>query len=184
MSKTQELLLHDVSIHSARGKDVMHVKVPTHEIAVLRVVHRASNVIDNGRTGEVDDFPVLAADEIGRLQRKYRRINEPDPVRLAFPSLEYDLERAGFRPGQASVTRHSTLKQRPRMAKEPEATSEPQPPGDAFPGAALGDNGNAAGAEDEAAMLRAKLDALGVSYHPRLGLDKLRAAVEQAEATK
>lgn len=118
MSQTQELLLHDVALHSARGKDVLRVKVPAHEIAVLRVVHNGANVIDHGQTQEVDDFPVRAADEVARLQRKYRRINEPDPVRMAFPALELDVARYGFEAGGPSAAQtHSSVKHRPRLAK-------------------------------------------------------------------
>ncbi len=129
MSQSQELLLHDVALHSARGKDVIHVKVPAHEIPVLRVVHNGANVIDHGQTQEVDDFPVRAADEVGRLQRKYRRINEPDPVRMAYPGLERDVERYGFEAGgQASATTHASVKHRPRLAKAATpAASDPQP---------------------------------------------------------
>lgn len=41
--------------------------------------------------------------------------------------------------------------------------------------------GGGGGNGDEPAQLRAKLDKLGVKYHPRAGVEKLRAALEEAE---
>lgn len=125
MSKTQELPLHVVNIHSARGKDVMVVMVPKHEIGVLRAVHRPDNVKDQGITDEVEDFPVAAADEIARLQRKYRRLNDADPVRFVFPNLAEDLDRHGFElTGGSGAAPQSSVTNRPRKAK---AKPEPEP---------------------------------------------------------
>jgi len=155
MSKTQELQLHEVEIHSARGKDVILTKVPEHEINVLRAVHGPSNIVDRGQTEEVDDFPLSAADELGRLQRKYRRLNDQDPVRMVFPGMAYDLQKLGFGAGEESVIPQASVVNRPRTAKKSD--------------------------DGEAAELRAKLDALQVKYHPRMGVEKLRALVAEAE---
>lgn len=68
----------------------INVTVPEHELPVLRVVHGGQSVQVLGPAeydGEVDTItlPASAEAEWDRLSRKYRRINAPDPVPMAFP---------------------------------------------------------------------------------------------------
>lgn len=68
-----------------RGSEVLNVHVPEHEVPILKLVHGAQAVQE---VGVSDDDIVLddnADAEFGRLQRKYRRINSPDPVAIAYP---------------------------------------------------------------------------------------------------
>lgn len=103
MSDTKEFPLFSVTIE--RGKDVLTVDVPEHEVLVLRAIHDVADGTERvkvvGPAGEADDPDTIALDadpraELDRLNRKYNRINAPSPVRHVFPNGELDLRARGF----------------------------------------------------------------------------------------
>lgn len=95
---TLTLALRKVAI--IRGRETLNAAVPEHEVRVLQAVHSPANVkaIPQPKD-EMDEaqFDASAEAEIARLQRKYRRINTPDAVLLAYPQGAMDLERFGFK---------------------------------------------------------------------------------------
>lgn len=96
MSDTKNYPLVNVHIHSARGKDVLTVAVPAHEVAVLRLIHGDANVMAMGSADDDIELSSSGHAEYARLQRKYRQPGQADPVRFAFPNGSVDLARAGF----------------------------------------------------------------------------------------
>ena len=94
MSDTITCKLVHVSIE--RGRDTITTEVPKHEIDVLRAVHGPSNVREGDLSGEELGLSASADAEFQRLQNKYRRVNAPDPVRMAHPVGAKALEEFGF----------------------------------------------------------------------------------------
>ena len=113
MSEIITCKLVDVSIE--RGRDTITVDVPKHEIDVLRAVHGPSNVREGDLSGEVLELSDSADAEFHRLQNKYRRVNAPDAVRVAYPLGAKALEEFGFSLGrgiredapQSAVRKHA-----------------------------------------------------------------------------
>lgn len=91
-----------------RGRMVINVRVPAHEIDVLRAVHGDMEVKVQGQALDDDDEPMVATLHVGaesefaRLQRKYPPVKVDDkfvnPVAAAFRGPR-DLERVGFKSG-------------------------------------------------------------------------------------
>lgn len=79
-----------------RGREVLHVYVPEHEIRVLRAVHGVKEVAVIDPYFEDGELSASAEDEFQRLTRKYHRLNAPNPVLMAYPAGARDLEREGF----------------------------------------------------------------------------------------
>lgn len=94
MSDTITCKLVEVSIE--RGRDTLTIEVPKHEIDVLRAVHGLPNVREGDITAETLELSDSADAEFQRLQNKYRRVNAPDPVRVAYPVGPKSLEVFGF----------------------------------------------------------------------------------------
>lgn len=114
MSNSQAFALHDVQID--RGSTVLTTEVPEHEIEVLRVVHGRDAVIDLGASDDTIELNTGADAEWSRLQRRYHRVNAPDPVARAHPAGPRDLERFGFELGRAgeAAPAQSSVKKHPR----------------------------------------------------------------------
>ncbi len=96
MSETITFPLHRVSIETARGNETLSTLVPLHEIRVLKAVHGPDKVHDLGETEDEIELHASADAEFARMQRKYRRINSPDPVLLAYPMGASVLKDGGF----------------------------------------------------------------------------------------
>lgn len=79
-----------------RGREVLHVYVPEHEVRVLRAVHGLKEVAVIDPYFEDGELSASAEDEFQRLTRKYHRLNAPNPVLMAYPAGARDLEREGF----------------------------------------------------------------------------------------
>lgn len=96
-----KLKLIDLEIE--RGRDVITVAVPAHEVRVLRAIHGNEKVREaREQKGYEDEFDANVHAEYDRLTRKYRRINAPDPVRLAYPMGPDQLAEIGFDPASAA----------------------------------------------------------------------------------
>jgi len=98
-----ELKLFCVQIQ--RNNEVINVTAPEHEIRVLQAMHTPTNV---KKVAELDpdiesyDVDESAEAEIARLDRKYKHNGQVrNPVDVAFPQRELDLERYGFKAGNA-----------------------------------------------------------------------------------
>jgi hypothetical protein len=113
--------LFDVEID--RGRDVLTVAVPEHEIRVLRAVHGPDKV---RATPSADKETIALNDsadaEYARLQRKYYRINAPDPVRTAYPVGPEALAAHGFSLGRAPT--EAAPAAMVKKHKQPEAAKE------------------------------------------------------------
>lgn len=95
MSDTITFPLHLVLIDI--GSTVLATTVPEHEIALLKVVHGAENVKGQGPYDEDEiELSISAEAEWARLSRKYRRVNTPDMVPVAFRVGPSQLEAFGF----------------------------------------------------------------------------------------
>jgi hypothetical protein len=124
-----------VNVEITRGKDVVTVDVPKHEVEVLRAVHTPPNVRIVGEDAANIDLDPSCDAEIARLQRKYVRINSPDPVLMAFRDGPRALEREGFilgraasaAPAQSLVKDHAKLR---AAAEKQDATKDAGKPGD------------------------------------------------------
>lgn len=79
-----------------RGREVIHVHVPEHEVHILRAVHGIKEVAVVDPHFEDEDVSASAEGEFLRLTRKYHRLNAPNPVLLAYPQGARDLVREGF----------------------------------------------------------------------------------------
>lgn len=84
-----------------RNNEVINVTVPEHEMRVLQAMHSPGNV---RKVAELDpdiesyDVDESAEAELARLDRKYKHNGQTrNPVDVAFPQREYDLERYGFK---------------------------------------------------------------------------------------
>lgn len=123
MSKRLTLTLQ--TVHIQRGKDVIVVTVPEHEVEVLRVVHGSANVRVADAEADTMEVEGNADAEILRLQSRYKRINAPDPVRLAFPGGPRDLAGHGFGRGEVAEQPMSSLKNHKKPAdKKPAAPAK------------------------------------------------------------
>ena len=91
-----------VEVHIERGRDVLTVGVPKHEVDVLRAVHGPSNVREIGITDEEIELPNSADAEFQRLQNRYRRVNATDPVGIAYRIGPRGLEDFGFALGRGA----------------------------------------------------------------------------------
>lgn len=100
MGDTIEVPLHDVLID--RGTTVIAIPVPAHEIDVLRAVHGVAEVRDSGPNGEDMTLDGSADAEWSRLVRKYKRLNAPDPVGIAYRSGPSALKAFGFELGRGA----------------------------------------------------------------------------------
>lgn len=94
MSEKINVRLQLVAIQ--RGSDVISTIVPEHEVEVLRAVNGPANVRIEDPHVDDREMDASAEGELLRLQQSYRRINAPDPVRLAFPTGARDLAGYGF----------------------------------------------------------------------------------------
>jgi hypothetical protein len=93
------LPLQHVTIYH-RG-DTLTGVFPADEVEVLKAVHGPDKVRVSDEAADEGEFNLSADGEYARLQRKYRAINAPDPVRIAFSGGARDLERYGFKLGRA-----------------------------------------------------------------------------------
>lgn len=122
-----------IAVEVIRDKNThLTVDVPEHEIAVLRAIHGDEHVKAMGPTGGAEDpeFIELVPDinaEWDRLNRKYRRINAPNPVEAAFPSGKDALAKLGFgtvagaagdKPPASMVVKHKPEKPKAEPAKK------------------------------------------------------------------
>lgn len=118
-----KLKLIDVEID--RGRDVVTVAVPAHEVRVLQAIHGPEKVrpaaVQEGDTAVFDDS---AHAEYDRMTRKYHRINAPDPVRAAYPMGPEQMTDHGFTSGGPSKPAPSGLIKKHKPAPEPEAPKE------------------------------------------------------------
>jgi hypothetical protein len=94
-----------------RGRTILHVRVPEHEIAVLEAVHGADNVrVDDNADYDEGLFVNDADTEYARLQSKYRRVNSSDSVLLAFPAGGRSIEGFAINRGLRKSAAQSTEK--------------------------------------------------------------------------
>lgn len=84
------------AIEIERGKDVIAIEVPAHEVNVLRAIHKPDAIRVTDKDVGVVERDNNANSEFASLQRKYVRIGSPDPVRLAYPEGAVGLEKHGF----------------------------------------------------------------------------------------
>lgn len=113
-----------IDLHIDRGRDVLTVAVPAHEVRVLEMVHGAGKV---RRAPVQEEDTVLldesAAAEYARLTRKYFRLNAPDPVRLAFPNGAESLP--GFDAGaKGAPEQHAVIKKHVKVKPEAKAKGD------------------------------------------------------------
>jgi hypothetical protein len=126
VTDTITLPLHRVTID--RGRDVLTVEVPEHEIDVLRAVHGVAEVRDLGAGDDEITLDANADAEWNRLQRRYKRINAADPVIVAYRTGPSGLKARGFALGrgaveaapQAGVRKHDKPKAEPSAKKKAE----------------------------------------------------------------
>ena len=91
-----------VAVRIERGRDVVTVDVPEHEVRILQIVHGEHNVqVDEDADEDEGEFTTNADIEFRRLQGKYRRMNAPDPVLLAYPNGSGQLD--GFTKGRGKL---------------------------------------------------------------------------------
>ena len=101
-SLTLKLLNLDID----RGRDVLTVAVPEHEMRVLRVVHGDDKVRRSAvQEGDEQDFDASADAEYDRLTRKYHRVNSADLVRIAYPNGALQLVDFGFVIGREGASK-------------------------------------------------------------------------------
>jgi hypothetical protein len=106
-----------LSVHILRGKDVITVEVPKHEVRVLQAVHGPEKV---SVVGETDNTVELSADlgaEIDRLRRTYRQVGKPDAVDVAYPNA-FGLDGFEVATGPAVKGPQSAVKDHKKLAKE------------------------------------------------------------------
>lgn len=85
-----------VNVEVDRGKDVITVAVPKHEVRVLRAVHGPEKVRETGDSDDELPLSINADAEFARLQRKYARTNTADAALIAYPNGASQLEAFGF----------------------------------------------------------------------------------------
>lgn len=112
------------AVEIERGKDVIAIEVPAHEVIVLRAIHRPDAIrVTDKNTGEVE-LEGNAYAEYSRLSRKYQRNGGGDPVRLAFADGAAGLEKYGFDVGGGEESEVKAPQSRVRNhAKEAKAES-------------------------------------------------------------
>lgn len=111
-----------------RGKNLIRVEVPEHEVAVLRAVHGMQEVRITERDVDEVELEASADAEWDRLTRTYARIGAADPVRFTWPEGPVALEKYGFVPDMGLVDRETDLrvinpKRRGRPKKQVAATA-------------------------------------------------------------
>lgn len=97
MERSNTLKLPLVSAQVDRGRTKLRLKVPEHEVAVLRMVHGNAEVKVLDKGSDKGEFPISANEEYDRLTRTYARVGAPDPVRAAFVMGPSSLEQFGFK---------------------------------------------------------------------------------------
>lgn len=116
------------TVNIDRGRDVLTVTCPRHEIAVLRVVHGQQRVRELGKSTDTPDreCPASADAEWNRLLNTYRRVNAPDPAPIAFPLGASQLEQFGFVLGRGDndAPAGSLVKKNPQPSKRKPADAE------------------------------------------------------------
>lgn len=126
-----KLKLIDLEIE--RGRDVITVAVPAHEVRVLQAIHGAVKVREaREQKGYEGEFDENVHAEYDRLTRKYLRINAPDPVRLAYPMGPDQLTDFGFDPMTAAKPAPTGLIKDGRSKKSDSKPADEKP---AKPGA-------------------------------------------------
>lgn len=121
-----------VRVEIQRGKDVLSVHVPEHEVRVLKAVHRPEHVRAVEDSPYRCELPDNADGEYARLSRKYFRPNAPDAVGIAYPlggsmleSFGFTLQRADDEPApQSEFIDHELIAQREADAAEALAATE------------------------------------------------------------
>lgn len=117
MNETLSLPLYNVTVD--RGSTVIPVVVPRHEVDVLRAVHGVAEVQIVGEADEEIALDSSADTEWARLTRKYRRMNSPDPVGIAFRTGPSQLEAHGFslRRSAAAAAPQASIRDHKKEAK-------------------------------------------------------------------
>lgn len=123
MSDTKAFPLINATIE--RGHDKIGVQVPEHEIDVLKAVHGPTNVIEGDPADDEIELSTSADDEYQRLQRKYKRINGPDPVGIAYKTGPAGLKEHGF--DLSRGTREAAPQAGVRNHKKPKAKADEKP---------------------------------------------------------
>lgn len=111
-----------------RGKNLIRVEVPEHEVNVLRAVHGMQEVQIIERDVDEIELEGSAEAEWDRLARTYARLGAPDPVRFTWPDGPVALTKYGFKSGMGLVDRETELrvmnhKRRGRPKKQVAATA-------------------------------------------------------------
>lgn len=123
-----ELQLFCVQV--TRNREVVNLTVPEHEIRVLQAMHTPGNV---KKVAELDpdiesyDVDESAEAELARLDRKYKHNGQTrNPVDIAFPQREFDLERYGFKAGGEleEAPQSMTVVRKPESKKAKKAAAE------------------------------------------------------------
>lgn len=122
------LTLKLVNLDIDRGRDVLTIAVPEHEIRVLRVVH-GDDKVRRAAAQEADelDFDASADAEYDRLTRKYHRVNSADLVRVAYPNGAMQLAEFGFSLGREGASKPPAA----LVVKHPKPSKLDEAPGDA-----------------------------------------------------
>lgn len=119
-----------ICVQIQRNNEVINVTVPEHELRVLQAMHSPGNV---RKVAELDpdiesyDVEDSAEAEIAKLDRKYKHNGQTrNPVDVAFPARELDLERYGFKAGSAldDVPQSMTKVRKPESKKAKKAAVE------------------------------------------------------------
>jgi hypothetical protein len=127
------LTLKLVNLDIDRGRDVLTVAVPEHEIRVLRAVHGDDKVRRSAeQEGDEEDFDASADAEYDRLTRKYHRVNSADLVRIAYPNGAMQLQDFGFSMGREGASKPPAA----LVVKHPKPSKLDPAPIDAAPEAA------------------------------------------------
>lgn len=144
---TKMLTLLLVNLVIDRGRDVLTVAVPEHEIKVLRAVHGDDKVRRaDVQEGDEQDFDPSADAEYDRLTRKYHRVNSPDPVHRAYPNGASQFESIGFVLGREGASKPPAA-----LVKNNKPPSKLKAAADAADAAATADKAGKKPADDKAA---------------------------------
>jgi hypothetical protein len=98
---TQMMIVPLLDVTIDRGRSVIAVAVPKHEVDVLRAVHGVKEVQVTGESRDTLELNSNADVEFDRLRRKYYRANASDPVSVAYRVGPSQLEPYGFVMGRA-----------------------------------------------------------------------------------
>lgn len=109
-----------VCVAVKRGKEVVNLTVPEHEVRVLRAIYPADGHVKivarpEGLTVDLDE---LAGKEWLRLVTLYNRTGQPDYVTRAFPLGVASLTEVGFTSSDAEIERPAASGTRVRAAKK------------------------------------------------------------------